>query len=49
MQDYRMLSSQVPKFIVTDDPGTLYKLSEKAGQYDLRVQGLYELLASHLI
>jgi Fe-S oxidoreductase len=34
--------------IITDDPGTLYKLSEKADQYELRVQGLYELLASHL-
>ncbi len=37
------------KILVTDDPGTLHKLSEKASQYDLRVQGLYELLANHLV
>jgi Fe-S oxidoreductase len=35
--------------LITDDPGTLYKLSEKADQYDLKVQGFYELLVSHLI
>ena len=34
--------------LVTDDPGTLKKLSEHAGAFDLRVAGLYELLAEHL-
>jgi Fe-S oxidoreductase len=34
--------------LITDDPGTLHKLSEKAEQHNLHVQGLYELLAEHL-
>ena len=37
------------QILITDDPGTLYKLSEVAGQYNLRVQGLYELLAGHVV
>ena len=45
LQDALRCGAQI---IITDDPGTLYKLSEKADQHELRVQGLYELLASHL-
>ena len=37
------------KTLISDDPGTLHTLSEKADQFELRVQGLYELLASHLV
>ena len=37
------------KTIVTEDPGTLYKLAGLADQYNLRVQGLYELLEDNLV
>jgi Fe-S oxidoreductase len=36
------------ELLVTEDPGTLKKLSEHAGAFSLRVAGLYELLAEHL-
>jgi Fe-S oxidoreductase len=36
------------KIIITEDPGTLHTLSEKADQYNLNVQGLYELLVESL-
>ena len=36
------------KVLISDDAGTLQKLSEKAREYDLRIQGLYEFLAAHL-
>lgn len=35
--------------LISDDPGTLKKLDESAGLYDLRVKGLYELLAENLV
>jgi Fe-S oxidoreductase len=37
------------ELLVTDDAGTLSKLSERAAAFDLRVAGLYELLADNLI
>ena len=36
------------RLLVTEDPGTLKQLSEKADRFGLRVHGLYELLAEHL-
>lgn len=45
LQDAQQVGAQI---IYTDDPGTLHKLSEKADQYNLKVQGLYELLAESL-
>lgn len=45
LQDAQQVGAQI---IITDDPGTLHKLSEKENQYNLRVQGLYELLAKSL-
>ena len=35
--------------IVTEDPGCLFHLNKHASRYGLRVQGLYELLAEHLL
>jgi Fe-S oxidoreductase len=34
--------------LLTDDPGTLNQLNQHAGKFNLRVSGLYELLAEHL-
>jgi Fe-S oxidoreductase len=34
--------------IITEDPGCLAQLSRHAPQYGIQVEGLYELLASHL-
>ena len=45
LQDAQRVGAQT---IITEDPGTLHKLSGIASQYDLRVQGLYKLLADHL-
>jgi Fe-S oxidoreductase len=45
LQDAQQVGALI---IITEDPGTLHKLSEKADQYHLRVQGLYELLAESL-
>jgi Fe-S oxidoreductase len=45
LEDARRSGAQL---LVTDDPGTLRELSEPAGRFGLRVQGLYELLAEHL-
>lgn len=36
------------RLLVTEDPGTLKQLGEKAERFGLRVRGLYELLAEHL-
>lgn len=36
------------KLLVTDDPATLSALQAMAGEYGLRIQGLYELLAEQL-
>lgn len=35
--------------IITEDPGCLAHLSRHAPQYDLQVEGLYELLASNVV
>jgi Fe-S oxidoreductase len=35
--------------LISEDPGTLKKLDESAAGHGLRVKGLYELLAEHLI
>ena len=35
--------------LISEDPGTLKKLDELAAGFELRVKGLYELLAEHLI
>jgi|SaaInl7_200m_RNA_FD_contig_81_211379_length_5369_multi_7_in_0_out_0_4 Fe-S oxidoreductase len=45
LQDAQRVGAKV---IITEDPGTLHKLSEMADQYNLNVQGLYELLAESL-
>jgi Fe-S oxidoreductase len=37
------------ELIVTEDPGTLRKLNKLAGDYQIKVQGLYELLADKLL
>lgn len=37
------------KVLISDDAGTLHKLSKKAREYELRIQGLYEFLAAHLV
>jgi Fe-S oxidoreductase len=36
------------RLLVSEDPGTLKQLSEKAERFGLRVRGLYELLVEHL-
>ena len=36
------------KRVITEDPGCLTQLSHHATQYNLQVEGLYELLAKHL-
>ncbi len=45
LQDAQRVGAQI---LYTEDPGTLHKLSEKAEQYNLNVQGLYEFLAEAL-
>ena len=45
LQDAQRVGAQT---MITEDPGTLHKLSGMADQYNLRIQGLYELLAEHL-
>lgn len=37
------------KLLICEDPATLYHLNRYAGEYGLRVQGLYELLAQQVI
>lgn len=46
LKDAREAGAQL---IVCEDPGTLAHLSRHADEYGLRVQGLYELLAEHLV
>jgi len=45
LEDARQSGAQM---LISDDPGTLKCLGEKTGQFGLRVQGLYELLAEQL-
>lgn len=45
LQDAQRVGAQT---IITEDPGTLHKLAGMADQYNLRVQGLYELLVESL-
>lgn len=45
LQDAQRAGAQL---LYSEDAGTLHKLSEKAGQYNLKVQGFYELLAQSL-
>lgn len=37
------------KLLVTEDPGTLHELKRAAGELDLEVKGLYELLAERIV
>lgn len=37
------------QLLITDDPATLSHLAQSASRYNLEVQGLYELLADHLL
>ena len=45
LEDARQSGARV---LICDDPGTLKTLDEKAGQFGLRIQGMYELLAEQL-
>lgn len=46
LEDAQQTGAQI---IITEDPGTLRQLREKADLFGLRVQGLYELLVEHLV
>ena len=46
LEDARQSGARV---LFTDDPGTLHTLREKVEEYGLRIYGLYEWLAGHLI
>jgi Fe-S oxidoreductase len=35
--------------LITEDPGTLKQLTQYAEEFHLRITGLYELLAEHVI
>jgi hypothetical protein len=37
------------QLLICEDPGTLHHLQRYAGEYGMAVQGLYELLAEHII
>ncbi len=45
LQDALRAGAQI---LITDDPGTLHKLAGGADQYNLHIQGLYELLVKHV-
>lgn len=45
LQDARQSGARL---LITEEAGTLHALTGAAAEYDLRVQGLYEILAAHL-